>query len=149
MPSIFPTQIQQVRDESDRAGARLVELLGSPQNSSLDPFVRMVDRATAASESQKLGDALALFQRGLEDGRQAGDILAELDPRIAGSEAFQDRAGKLRDSRIRQTAEDRAQAQWQNTLNRQAMQDEANNLFAKYLDWKQQTAGYGTGAFMH
>ena len=112
MPSIFPTQLDQVRDNSDRAAGRYLELMGQPQNSSANILAAIVDRATKANESQLMGDALAAFQKGLENGQKAGDILKTLDPRIAGSKEFQDRAGDIRDDRIKQTAEDRAQAQW-------------------------------------
>lgn len=145
--SIFPTRLEQVRDNSDRAAAQYLELIGQPQNSPASILAAVVDRATKANESQLLGDALAAFQKGLENGQKAGDILNSLDPRIAGSKEFQDRAGDIRDDRIKQTAEDRAQAQWANTLRRQAMQDRADDLYARYLENQQRTNGLGAGSF--
>ena len=147
MPGIFPTQIDQVRDNSDRAAAHYLELIGQPQNSSANILATIIDRATKANESQLMGDALAAFQKGLENGQKAGDILKTLDPRIAGSKEFQDRAGDIRDDRIKQTAEDRAQAQWANQLQRQTLQDEANDLYARYLENQQRTNGLGAGSF--
>ena len=148
MPSIFPTQLDQVRDNSDRAAGRYLELMGQPQNSSANILAAIVDRATKANESQLMGDALAAFQKGLENGQKAGDILKTLDPRIAGSKEFQDRAGDIRDDRIKQTAEDRAQAQWTNTLHRQALQDEATLLRAKAIEFYKKTGGLGAGVFL-
>lgn len=147
MPSIFPTQLDQVRDQSDRAGSRYIDLLGQPQNNSTNILAQIIDRATKANESQLLGDALAAYQRGIENGQRAADILRTLDPRIAGSKEFQDRAGDIRDSHLKQTAEDRAQAQWANQLHRQALQDEANDLYARYLENQQRTNGLGAGSF--
>ena len=77
MPSIFPTQLDQVRDNSDRAACRYLELMGQPQNSSANILAAIVDRATKANESQLMGDALAAFQKGLENGQKAGDILID------------------------------------------------------------------------
>lgn len=133
MAGIFPTRIEQTNDFSQKAGDRVLDILAKQPNetaSYLNVINKVISDATKAEESQKLTEAVDAYNRAMEAGKSASEALKGLDPRMTGSKAFKDEADKIRASILSQRADDRAEAMWQNTLHRQALQDQANNLLA-------------------
>ena len=143
MAGIFPTQIQQTNDFSGQAGERLLNVMGRQQvYNPLEAFATTLNKATKAMESQKLTEAVDAYNRAMEAGKSASEALVGLDPRVTGSKAFKDEAEKIRSSILDQRANDRQEAMWQNTLHRQALEDESNALLADMLRFKA-TTPYG------
>ena len=134
MAGIFPTQIEQINDFSSKAGAQVLDVLNkAPKTNYFDILSKVVDQATKATESQRLTEAVDAYNRAMEAGKSASEALVGLDPRVTGSKAFKDEADKIRASILDQRANDRQEAMWQNTLHRQALEDEFNALLADML----------------
>lgn len=143
MAGIFPTQIEQINDFSSKAGTQVLDVLNkAPKTNYFDILSKVVDQATKATESQRLTEAVDAYNRAMEAGKSASEALVGLDPRVTGSKAFKDEADKIRSSILDQRANDRQEAMWQNTLHRQALEDESNALLADMLRFKA-TTPYG------
>ena len=146
MANVFPTRIEQVNDFSQRAGDRLLDIMGkAPDSNYASIIAKVVDTATKAQESQRLTDAVDAYNRAMEAGKSASEALKGLDPRMTGSKAFKDQADKIRASILGQRADDRAADQWRNTLRLQGMQEDATTLASELYSFANKAGGENAG----
>lgn len=143
MASIFPTSIQQVQDNSNFAGGKLIDLLG--KENAPNPWAvayKVVDTAEKAKESQRLAEATDAFYRRMQNGQSINDSINGIDARIAGSSAFQKRADEIQNI-LRQDAEQKLREKnyqldvdkWANLVAQQQRQLQASALTAEFLDY--------------
>lgn len=139
MAGIFPTNLDQVNDFSYKAGDRVIDLLGKqPEQNVFQALADVVGKASQAIESEKMANAVASFRKAFENGASYEDAIKNLDSRIIGSDQFQERADRVRNSILAQRNEDRNEAKWQNELKQQAMAKEASLLAAEFQNFKKQ-----------
>lgn len=137
MASIFPTSIQQVQDNSNFAGGKLIDLLG--KENAPNPWAvayKVVDTAEKAKESQRLAEATDAFYRRMQNGQSINDSINGIDARIAGSSAFQKRADEIQNI-LRQDAEQKLREK-----NYQLDVDKWANLVAQQQRQLQASARY-------
>ena len=141
----LPRQIQQVQDFSNDA-ARLVMHALDKQPNNFKGLEALANKYFDAVESERVANAIDLFTRRRESGQSAVDALNGIDARIAGSKVFRDRMDGVRDSIIKQTTENRAQAEFANKLQKQLQEEDAKKLAYQYHNFIK-TAGSGAAGY--
>lgn len=143
----LPRQIQQVQDFSNDA-ARLVMHALDKQPNNFKGLETLANKYFDAVESERVANAIDLFTRRRESGQSAVDALNGIDARIAGSKVFRDRMDGVRDSIIKQTTENRAQAEFANKIQRQLQEDDAKKLAYQYHNFIKTVGPEAAGQFL-
>lgn len=113
MPFVMPTQIDQINDYSHLAGRQVIDALQKQgENNPWDKAKNLLDTYLKNRDNAQIAEAIAQYNQGIESGLSAVQALAGIDSWIAGSDKFREQADKIRDSRIQQTSEERAEAKW-------------------------------------
>lgn len=133
MPTFFPTQIEQVNDYSHIAGKQIIDALrNQAKNNPIQDAQKLLDTFLTNRENRAIAEAVAQYNQGIEEGKTAVEALQGISSYIAGSDEFRQQADKIRESRIRQDAEDRAKQIQAEAVRKQRLQEEADYLNADY-----------------
>lgn len=125
----LPTRLEQVNDYSNEASREFLRVLGNQANPDNNPYLKlahMVGDYTKAKDQEGLNQAVGEFQRGLEQGRAVGDILAMINPRYQGDSRFIGNTNKARNAK---NNDERIKIDWKNADSNR-MQAEASRAQA-------------------